>query len=45
MVDLVANGKLDPVIDTEVFEGVDSAVNAVEFLHSGKNTGKVIVRY
>lgn len=45
LVDLVATGKLDPVIDTAVFEGVDDAINAVEFLHSGKNTGKVIVRY
>jgi NADPH-dependent curcumin reductase CurA len=45
LVDLVAKGKLDPVIDPEVFEGVDAAINAVEFLHGGKNTGKVIIRY
>ena len=43
--ELVQSGKVDPLIDPTVFNGVDDAVNAVEFLHSGKNIGKVIVQY
>ena len=42
---LVQSGKVEPLIDPTVFNGVDDAVNAVEFLHSGKNIGKVIVQY
>jgi NADPH-dependent curcumin reductase CurA len=42
---LVESGKVDPLLDPTVFSGVDNAVNAVEFLHSGKNIGKVTVRY
>ena len=41
----VANGDVDPLIDPTVFRGVDHAIDAVEYLHSGKNTGKVIVQY
>jgi len=41
----VADGDVDPLIDPTVFAGVDHAIDAVEFLHKGKNTGKVIIQY
>lgn len=45
LLDKVASGAVDPLIDPKVFSGVDQAVDAVEYLHSGKNTGKVLVQY
>lgn len=42
---LVESGKVDPLIDPTVFAGVENAIDAVEFLHSGQNIGKVTVRY
>jgi hypothetical protein len=41
---LVAQGKLRSVYDPKVFVGVDSIADAVEFLHSGSNVGKPVVR-
>ena len=45
LVHLVDNGKIDPLVDSTLFKGVDSCVDAVEYLHSGKNIGKVVVTY
>lgn len=45
LVELLEQGKLNPGIDPTVFSGVDSVVDAVEYLHNGLNTGKVVVRY
>lgn len=45
LVDLLDQGKLNPGIDPTVFSGVESVVDAVEYLHNGLNTGKVVVRY
>lgn len=45
LLDKVTKGDVDPLIDPKVFKGVDQAVDAVEYLHSGKNTGKVLVQY
>ena len=45
LIDQVANGNIKPLLDPTVFEGVDSAADALEYLHSGHNTGKVVVRY
>ena len=43
LVQLVDNGKIDPLVDNTLFKGVDSCIDAVEYLHSGKNVGKVVV--
>lgn len=45
LADLLASGKLHVEIDPMEFKGVESVVDAVEYLHAGKNRGKVIVRY
>ncbi|MDG2427311.1 MAG: zinc-binding dehydrogenase [Acidimicrobiales bacterium] len=42
---LIEDGLVDPQIDPQAFVGVDGAVDAVEYLHSGGNTGKVVVQY
>jgi NADPH-dependent curcumin reductase CurA len=44
-IQLIEDGLVDPQIDPQVFVGVDEAVDAVEHLHSGNNTGKVVVQY
>ncbi|MDG1264864.1 MAG: zinc-binding dehydrogenase [Ilumatobacter sp.] len=44
-IERVESGEVDPLIDPTEFNGVDQAIEAVEFLHSGKNIGKVTVRY
>ncbi|GMJ05602.1 hypothetical protein like AT1G49670 [Hibiscus trionum] len=40
---LYSSGKLKVVIDPKKFSGLDSVADAVEHLHSGKSTGKVVV--
>lgn len=42
---LQQSGTLDVVIDEREFEGIDSIFNAVEYLHRGKNRGKLVVRF
>ncbi len=44
LVGLVLSGKLKVVVDPTRFVGVESCVDAVEHLHSGKNIGKVLVQ-
>lgn len=41
----VANGDIKPLLDPKVFQGIESAADALEYLHAGENTGKVVVRY
>ncbi|ONM55473.1 ARP protein (REF) [Zea mays] len=41
--DLYASGKLKVSLDPKQFLGVASVVDAVEYLHSGKSVGKVVV--
>ncbi|CAM0951698.1 unnamed protein product [Alopecurus aequalis] len=41
--ELYASGKLKVSLDPKKFIGVASAVDAVEYLHSGKSVGKVVV--
>ncbi|EEC84707.1 hypothetical protein OsI_31662 [Oryza sativa Indica Group] len=41
--DLYASGKLKVSLDPKKFVGVASAPDAVEYLHSGKSVGKVVV--
>ncbi|MFT7651977.1 MAG: NADPH-dependent curcumin reductase CurA [Candidatus Azotimanducaceae bacterium] len=41
----VSDGRIEPLLDPKVFDGIESAVDALEYLHSGQNTGKVVVRY
>jgi NADPH-dependent curcumin reductase CurA len=45
LIEQVACGHIKPLLDPTVFEGIDSAADALEYLHSGQNTGKVVVRY
>ena len=42
---LIIDGIVDPLVDQTEFIGVEDAVEAVEFLHSGKNIGKVVLKY
>ncbi|CAN1307387.1 Prostaglandin reductase-3 [Linum perenne] len=41
--DLFSSGKLKISLDPKSFLGVESAKDAVEYLHSGKSVGKVVV--
>ncbi|KAI3809839.1 hypothetical protein L1987_19439 [Smallanthus sonchifolius] len=43
LVHLFSVGKLKVAIDPKSFVGVQSVANAVEYLHSGKSVGKVVV--
>lgn len=42
---LLQAGELNIAIDDTVFTGVEECVDAVEYLHSGKSHGKVVVRF
>ncbi|XP_022149218.1 prostaglandin reductase-3 [Momordica charantia] len=41
--DLFSSGKLKVSVDPKTFFGVQSVADAVEYLHSGKSVGKVVV--
>ncbi|KAM6558157.1 hypothetical protein CsatA_027396 [Cannabis sativa] len=43
LVNLFSMGKLKVVVDPKQFLGVNSVADAVEYLHSGKSVGKVVV--
>ncbi len=45
LIEMVDSGKIDPLVDGTIFKGVESSIDAVEYLHSGKGIGKVIVTY
>lgn len=45
LVKMVQDGQLKIQLDPTPFEGIEQVINAVEFLHEGKNNGKVIVRF
>jgi hypothetical protein len=45
LVALYQEGKLQAAIDPTVFQGLESVADAVEFLHSGQSSGKVVVRF
>lgn len=38
-------GKISAQVDPTVFKGVDSIVDAVEYMYSGRNNGKIIITY
>ena len=42
---LMSEGKLTVEVDPTEFNGVGGVVDAVEYLHSGKSRGKVVVRF
>lgn len=42
--DLIASGRLHAAVDDRVFQGLGSVPDAVEYLQSGRNRGKVVVR-
>ncbi|KAG8368351.1 hypothetical protein BUALT_Bualt15G0036500 [Buddleja alternifolia] len=43
LVDLYSSGKLKVALDPKQFLGVHSVADAVDYLHSGKSVGKVVV--
>ncbi len=45
LVELYQSGQLSVAVDPTPFEGVEQVVDAVEYLHSGQSSGKVIVRF
>ncbi len=45
LVGLLNTGQIKPMIDPMTFNGVAGAIDAVEYLQSGKNSGKVVVRF
>lgn len=45
LIDLYQAGKLKVQVDPTLFQGVEQVVNAVEYLHSGKSAGKVVVKF
>ena len=42
--ELIEGGKLRVAIDPNEFHGLDAVTDAVEYLHSGKSMGKVVVK-
>lgn len=45
LIQMVQEGQLKVQLEPTIFEGVEQVIDAVEFLHEGKNNGKVIVRF
>lgn len=45
LVELYKAGKLLVSVDPTLFVGVEQVADAVEYLHSGKSSGKVVVRF
>jgi NADPH-dependent curcumin reductase CurA len=45
LLEMYQAGKLQAAVDPAVFRGVEGVVEAVEYLHSGKSSGKVVVRF
>lgn len=45
LTELYQSGKLQAEVDPTPFVGVEQAADAVEHLHSGKSSGKVVVRF
>lgn len=43
LISLFSSGKLKVAIDPKTFVGLSSVADAVEYLHSGESTGKVVV--
>ncbi len=41
---LIEGGQLHVAIDPTTFEGLEAVADAVDYLHSGRNVGKVVVR-
>jgi len=45
LLELYRSEQLQVAVDPTVFQGVESVVDAVEYLHSGRSSGKVVVRF
>ncbi len=45
LIDLLESGKLVSEVDAMAFHGLESVADAVDYLYTGKNHGKVLVRY
>ncbi|NWF70298.1 MAG: zinc-binding dehydrogenase [Chloroflexi bacterium] len=45
LVGLLDSGKLTAEVDSRVFRGLEAVADAVEYLYSGQNHGKVVVSY
>lgn len=45
MMTAFASGTIQAAVDPTEFRGVEAIVDAVEYMHAGKNSGKVVVRF
>jgi len=45
LIALYKEGKLKVQVDPTLFQGVDQVADAVEYLHTGKSAGKVVVKF
>ncbi|MEP6986189.1 MAG: zinc-binding dehydrogenase, partial [Chloroflexota bacterium] len=45
LIALYQSGKLKVEVDPKHFQGIEQAADAVEYLHTGKSTGKVVVKF
>ncbi|BAY13280.1 zinc-binding dehydrogenase [Calothrix sp. NIES-2098] len=45
LLNLFYNGKLQVAVDSTQFQGIESIPDAVQYLLTGQNTGKVVVRF
>mmetsp|Transcript_33517 Transcript_33517/g.79290 ORF Transcript_33517/g.79290 Transcript_33517/m.79290 type:complete len:348 (+) Transcript_33517:116-1159(+) len=44
LMQLIGEGKLQALTDSTPFTGLEGVADAIEYMYSGKNTGKIIVR-
>jgi NADPH-dependent curcumin reductase CurA len=45
LIQLLDEGKLLAAVDAQVFNGAEGALDAIEYMYQGKNTGKVVVKF
>ncbi len=45
LIELYQSGKLKVEVDSKSFQGVEQVADAVEYLHTGKSAGKVVVKF
>ncbi len=45
LIQLMDDGKLLAAVDSQSFIGVTGALDAIEYMYQGKNTGKVVVKF
>jgi prostaglandin reductase 3 len=45
LIELMSAGKLIAAVDPKPFEGVEGALDAIEYMYTGQNVGKVVVAF